>query len=224
MDRTPALLVEGYVWLPNRMRDGTGSVPRTRLLGRPAPAVRGPEAVRFFYEESHVHRHGAVPAPVLDTLFGQGPPLLPVRPVPRRPDRDGADQARRVRPGGRDPAARRLRAERRGTVGRPYAFRPERFLHRPPAPTNWSRRAAAPPRPVTAARRARHRRPPWSPWRCGWRARTARSPRRSCASRCAASPPDPAAASSSPACARPDQASEDAWTARHTATRAGPVG
>lgn len=103
MDRTPALLVEGYVWLPNRMRDGTGSVPRTRLLGRPAPAVRGPEAVRFFYEESHVHRHGAVPAPVLDTLFGQGPPLLPVRPVPRRPDRDGADQARRVRPGGRDP-------------------------------------------------------------------------------------------------------------------------
>lgn len=80
------------------------------------------------------------------------------------------------------------------------------------------------PRPVTAARRARHRRPPWSPWRCGWRARTARSPRRSCASRCAASPPDPAAASSSPACARPDQASEDAWTARHTATRAGPVG
>ncbi|MGQ4423535.1 hypothetical protein ACN6LL_005633, partial [Streptomyces violaceoruber] len=92
MDRTPALLVEGYVWLPNRMRDGTGSVPRTRLLGRPAPAVRGPEAVRLFYDESHVHRHGAVPAPVLDTLFGQGPPLLPVRPVPRRPDRDGADQ------------------------------------------------------------------------------------------------------------------------------------
>ncbi|WP_374105117.1 MULTISPECIES: hypothetical protein [Streptomyces] len=119
MDRTPALLVEGHAWLPNRMRDGTGSVPRTRLLGRPAPAVRGPEAVRFFYDESHVHRHGAVPAPVLDTLFGQGPPLLPVRPVPRRPDRDGADQARRVRPGGRDPAARRLRAERRGTVGRP---------------------------------------------------------------------------------------------------------
>ncbi|MFD8535594.1 cytochrome P450 [Streptomyces rubrogriseus] len=72
MDRTPALLVEGYAWLPNRMRDSTGSVLRTRLLGRPALAVRGPEAVRFFYDESHVHRHGAVPAPVLDTLFGQG--------------------------------------------------------------------------------------------------------------------------------------------------------
>ncbi|MGW2297704.1 cytochrome P450 [Streptomyces violaceorubidus] len=72
IDRTPALLAEGYAWLPNRMRDSNGSVLRTRLLGRPALAVRGPEAVRFFYDESHVRRHGAVPAPVLDTLFGQG--------------------------------------------------------------------------------------------------------------------------------------------------------
>lgn len=225
MDRTPAPLVEGHAWLPNRMRDGTGSVPRTRLLGRPAPAVRGPEAVRVFYDESHVHRHDAVPAPVLDTLFGQGPPLLPVRPVPRRPDRDGAGLARRVRPGGRDPAARRLRAEaRRGTVGRPVrlparavpgpATRPDELV-----PQGGGAPAAGHRCPASASPSAS-----WSPWRCGWRARTARSPRRSCASRCAASPPDPAAASSSPACARPDQASEDAWTARHTATRAGPVG
>ncbi|MGC9436999.1 cytochrome P450 [Streptomyces sp. WG5] len=72
MDRTLPLLTEGYAWLPNRMRDSTDSVVRTRLLGKPALAVRGPEAVRFFYDEGHVHRHGAVPAPVLDTLFGQG--------------------------------------------------------------------------------------------------------------------------------------------------------
>ncbi|MFG3251180.1 cytochrome P450 [Streptomyces sp. NPDC048187] len=72
MDRTPALLTEGYAWLPNRMRDSRGTVLRTRLLGRPALAVRGPEAVRFFYDETHVQRHGAVPPPVLDTLFGQG--------------------------------------------------------------------------------------------------------------------------------------------------------
>ncbi|MFE2439097.1 cytochrome P450, partial [Streptomyces sp. NPDC059409] len=72
LDRTPALLTEGYAWLPNRMRDSTRSVVRTRLLGRPALAVRGPEAVRFFYDESHVHRHGAIPPPILDTLFGQG--------------------------------------------------------------------------------------------------------------------------------------------------------
>ncbi|QUW89255.1 cytochrome P450 [Streptomyces sp. V17-9] len=72
LDRTPALLTEGYAWLPNRMRDSTRSVLRTRLLGRPALAVRGPEAVRLFYDESHVHRHGAIPPPILDTLFGQG--------------------------------------------------------------------------------------------------------------------------------------------------------
>ncbi|WP_345636769.1 cytochrome P450 [Streptomyces thinghirensis] len=72
MDRTLSLLTEGYAWLPNRMRDSTDSVVRTRLLGKPVLAVRGPEAVRFFYDEGNVHRHGAIPAPVLDTLFGQG--------------------------------------------------------------------------------------------------------------------------------------------------------
>ncbi|MDG9728035.1 cytochrome P450 [Streptomyces sp. DH41] len=72
MDRTLPLLTEGYAWLPDRMRDSADAVLRTRLLGRPALAVRGPEAVRFFYDEGHVHRHGAIPAPVLDTLFGQG--------------------------------------------------------------------------------------------------------------------------------------------------------
>ncbi|MCZ9353543.1 cytochrome P450 [Streptomyces mutabilis] len=72
MDRTLPLLTGGYAWLPDRMRDSADSVVRTRLLGRPALAVRGPDAVRFFYDEAHVHRHGALPAPVLDSLFGQG--------------------------------------------------------------------------------------------------------------------------------------------------------
>lgn len=72
IDRTLPLLTEGYAWLPNRMRESADHVVRTRLLGRPALAVRGPAAVRFFYDEAHVHRHGALPTPVLDTLFGQG--------------------------------------------------------------------------------------------------------------------------------------------------------
>ncbi|MGW8375056.1 cytochrome P450 [Streptomyces sp. ODS28] len=71
-DQTPALLTEGYAWLPNRMRRAPGPVLRTRLLGRTAVALRGPEAVRFFYDEEHVHRHRAVPGPVLSTLFGHG--------------------------------------------------------------------------------------------------------------------------------------------------------
>ncbi|MFI2413857.1 cytochrome P450 [Streptomyces sp. NPDC018947] len=72
LDRTLPLLTKGYAWLPDRMRESAGPVVRTRLLGRPTLAVRGPEAVRLFYDEARVRRHGAVPAPVLDTLFGQG--------------------------------------------------------------------------------------------------------------------------------------------------------
>ncbi|MFJ4482894.1 cytochrome P450 [Streptomyces longwoodensis] len=71
-DHTLPLLAEGYAWLPNRMRESPDHVVRTRLMGRPALAVRGPEAVRFFYDERHVHRHGALPEPVRGTLFGKG--------------------------------------------------------------------------------------------------------------------------------------------------------
>ncbi|MFI8189300.1 cytochrome P450 [Streptomyces sp. NPDC085946] len=71
-DHTLPLLAEGYAWLPNRMRKQAEPVLRTRLMGRPALAVRGPEAVRWFYDERHVHRHGAIPGPVRSTLFGHG--------------------------------------------------------------------------------------------------------------------------------------------------------
>ncbi|MEV7558822.1 cytochrome P450 [Streptomyces sp. NPDC089795] len=71
-DSTLALLVHGYAWLPNRMRRSLDGTVRTRLMGRPAIAVRGPDAVAFFYDEKHVVRTAALPDPVLDTLFGQG--------------------------------------------------------------------------------------------------------------------------------------------------------
>ncbi|MFD7818984.1 cytochrome P450 [Streptomyces sp. NPDC059785] len=71
-DQTAALLFRGYSWLPDRMRRAAGPVVRARLLGRTAVALRGPDAVRFFYDERHVHRHGALPEPVRATLFGEG--------------------------------------------------------------------------------------------------------------------------------------------------------
>ncbi|MEU9981011.1 cytochrome P450 [Streptomyces sp. NPDC050856] len=73
LDRTAALLLEGYGWLPDRMRRATGPVARGRVMGRHAVALRGPDAVRFFYDERHVRRHQAVPEPVRATLFGEGP-------------------------------------------------------------------------------------------------------------------------------------------------------
>ncbi|MFK4066662.1 cytochrome P450 [Streptomyces sp. NPDC029674] len=67
-----ALATEGYAWLPDLMRAQDDTALSLRVLGHPALAVRGPDAVRFFYDEEHVRRHGALPGPVLSTLFGHG--------------------------------------------------------------------------------------------------------------------------------------------------------
>ncbi len=70
IDRSPPALVQGYSWLPGLLREHPDGVARTRVMGKPALAVRGPEAVRFFYDEHNVRRGGALPGPVLSTLFG----------------------------------------------------------------------------------------------------------------------------------------------------------
>lgn len=72
IDHTPSLLAQGYAWLPDRMRRAARPFVRARLLGRHAVALRGPDAVRFVYDERHVRRHGALPEPVKSTLFGHG--------------------------------------------------------------------------------------------------------------------------------------------------------
>ncbi|WP_173052874.1 cytochrome P450 [Phytohabitans houttuyneae] len=67
-----AFFVEGYGWLPNLRRRTTDGVVETRLLGRRVTGLCGPDAARFFYDEANVHRRGAIPGPVQDTLFGRG--------------------------------------------------------------------------------------------------------------------------------------------------------
>ncbi|MFC8194604.1 cytochrome P450 [Streptomyces sp. NPDC057298] len=72
IDSSPALLAQGYGWLPGRWQRTDGPVVRARLMGQHAVALRGPQAVRFFYDERHVERRTALPGPVLSTLFGHG--------------------------------------------------------------------------------------------------------------------------------------------------------
>jgi fatty-acid peroxygenase len=72
LDDTAGLALDGYSWLPALRRRSAGPVVRTRVMGRRAFGVRGPDAVRFFYDERHVHRHTAIPEPVQGTLFGHG--------------------------------------------------------------------------------------------------------------------------------------------------------
>ncbi|MFC3895215.1 cytochrome P450 [Lentzea rhizosphaerae] len=71
-DQSLQLLLEGYAWLPGLRRSTGSDVVRTRVMGQPALGLCGPEAAQFFYDEKHVQRHGAIPGPVLSTLFGHG--------------------------------------------------------------------------------------------------------------------------------------------------------
>jgi fatty-acid peroxygenase len=70
IDELPLLAIKGYAWLPDRRRDTHDAPVRTRLMGRRAVALCGPDAVRFFYDENHVRRRRAIPEPVQGTLFG----------------------------------------------------------------------------------------------------------------------------------------------------------
>lgn len=63
-DQTLSPLAGGFTWLPQRMSESAGRAVPTRLLGRPALALRGPAAVRFFYDARNVRRDGALPEPV----------------------------------------------------------------------------------------------------------------------------------------------------------------
>lgn len=71
-DATVSALSQGYAWLPDLRRRHGGTAVRTRLMGRPAIALHGLEAVRFFYDDRHIARCSVLPGPVLDTLFGRG--------------------------------------------------------------------------------------------------------------------------------------------------------
>jgi len=66
------MLAKGYAWLPDRRRRTGRDTVRTRLMLRPALGLEGPAAARFVYDESNVRRGGALPKPVLSTLFGHG--------------------------------------------------------------------------------------------------------------------------------------------------------
>ena len=71
-DDTLFLLLEGYGWLPALRRRAPGAVARTRLLGRRAVAICGPDAARFFYEDDGIRRGPAPPHLVRTTHFVRG--------------------------------------------------------------------------------------------------------------------------------------------------------
>ena len=72
-DQSVPMLAKGYAWLPDRRRAAGRDTVHTRLLGvRQTLGVVGPAGARFVYDEDHVRRSGALPEPVVSTLFGHG--------------------------------------------------------------------------------------------------------------------------------------------------------
>jgi fatty-acid peroxygenase len=71
-DDSVRFLTQGYAWMPDRRRALQRRTVRTRLGGMPAIGLVGPDAARFFYDEHVVRRSGALPEPVVGTLFGKG--------------------------------------------------------------------------------------------------------------------------------------------------------
>jgi fatty-acid peroxygenase len=72
LDNSLPMLAQGYAWLPDRRRVAGRNTVRTRLLARQALGVEGPPGARFVYDEANVRRSGALPEPVVSTLFGHG--------------------------------------------------------------------------------------------------------------------------------------------------------
>jgi len=71
LDQSIPMLAKGYAWLPDRRRAAGRGTVHTRVMLRRALAVEGPAGARFVYDEDHVRR-GALPEPVVSTLFGHG--------------------------------------------------------------------------------------------------------------------------------------------------------
>ncbi|MFC3384672.1 cytochrome P450 [Couchioplanes azureus] len=72
IDRTLALGIKGYAWLPDLRRRCGGAPVRMRVMGQPALGIGGVDAAEFFYGDGNLERHTALPHPVVASLFGEG--------------------------------------------------------------------------------------------------------------------------------------------------------
>jgi fatty-acid peroxygenase len=72
LDRTAALLAEGYTFFVRRFHGLGRDAFETRLFGRRALCTRGREAAQLFYDGSRVREGRMVPWPIRTTLFGEG--------------------------------------------------------------------------------------------------------------------------------------------------------
>ena len=70
VDRTAALLLDGYLFGERLRRDARSDIVRTRLLGEPVVIVVGRDAARLVYDPERFERASAVPRRIQETLTG----------------------------------------------------------------------------------------------------------------------------------------------------------
>jgi fatty-acid peroxygenase len=71
-DSSLALALDPYRFISGRRRSLSSDVFACRLMLRSAVCIGGPGAARLFYDTSSFRRAGVVPAPVRQTLLGEG--------------------------------------------------------------------------------------------------------------------------------------------------------
>ncbi|HET7587508.1 MAG TPA: cytochrome P450 [Gammaproteobacteria bacterium] len=72
LDKTAALLSEGYRFIPERCRRHHSDIFETRLMLRKAVCISGPEAAEVFYHPDRFTRKGAMPPTALKLLQDKG--------------------------------------------------------------------------------------------------------------------------------------------------------
>lgn len=70
-DSTLHLLIEGYLFIPNRIRKYNSRLFQTRLLGQKVYCISGSEAAELFYNQDYFTRKGVMPERIQETLFGK---------------------------------------------------------------------------------------------------------------------------------------------------------
>ncbi|MBE5967453.1 MAG: cytochrome P450 [Lachnospiraceae bacterium] len=71
LESSPMLLWEGYKFIGNQGRKSGTDIIETRIMGKKATCIRGPEAAEVFYDERFFERKDAMPKRVQKTLTGE---------------------------------------------------------------------------------------------------------------------------------------------------------
>jgi fatty-acid peroxygenase len=71
LDNTLNLLLEGYLFIPNRIRKHHEDLFQTRLLCQKVICMSGKKAAELFYDQNLFTRRGAIPKRIQETLFGK---------------------------------------------------------------------------------------------------------------------------------------------------------